>query len=322
MAPARTTKVPLGPLTFDVQLDGPDDGEPVVLLHGFPQTSEAWSKQRRALAAAGYRVVAPDQRGYSVSARPRAVSAYRVDVLAGDVLGIADHLGLDRFHVVGHDWGGVVAWALASRHGDRLRTATVLSSPHPRALMEAAPRSLQPLRSAYVALFKTPLLPELLLGAMGGAVLRVGLQRSGLPRLLAEHYADAMRVPGALSAALAWYRGNGVRSLRWVGEVDVPTLFVWGAQDPALGRTAAERTAAWCTGPYRFVPLEDAGHWLPEREADVLEPLLLEHLAGATAAPSPPSPGPRRSGGAPLQAVGTASPGEGATRSGGRARRR
>ena len=322
MAAARTTQVALGPLTFDVRVDGPDDGEPVVLLHGFPQTSEAWTSTCRALAGAGYRVVAPDQRGYSPSARPRSVSAYRVDALSGDVLGIADHLGLDRFHVVGHDWGGAVAWDLAANHGDRLRTATVLSTPHPRAMLDASVRSLQPLRSAYIALFKTPAVPELLLGAGRGAVLRTMLRRSGLPRTDADRYADTMMRPGALSAALAWYRGNGMGTLRSIGPVDVPTLFVWGAHDPALGRAAAERTGDWCRGPYRFVPLEDAGHWLPERHADVLEPLLLEHLGGATAGAAPRSRAPRRSGGAPRRAAGTGRPVAAATRSGGRARRR
>ena len=320
---ARTTTVPLGPLRFDVRLDGPDDGEPVVLLHGFPQTFDAWRRQRAPLTGAGYRLVAPNQRGYSPAARARTVSAYRLDALTGDVLGIADHLGLDRFHVVGHDWGGMVAWALAAHHGDRLRTATVLSTPHPRAMLHAARRGRQVLRSWYVPLFKTPGLPEVLLGAMGGAALRRGLHRSGLSRPSTQLYTDALRDPGALSAALAWYRGNGLRSLRWVGTVDVPTLFVWGARDPALGRVAAEATARWCHGPYRFVALEDAGHWLPERHADELEPLLLEHLAGATtAAPSPRSRGARRSGGAPLRAAGTAPPSGAATRSGGRARRR
>ena len=289
MAPP-VTPVALGSLTFDVRVEGPDDGEPVVLLHGFPQTGDAWRDLTEALVAAGHRVVAPDQRGYSPGARPAAVAAYRLDQLVGDVLGIADELGLGRFHLVGHDWGGIVAWALAAGHADRLRTLTVVSTPHPGALLDVATQSLQALRSAYVALFKTPRLPELLLGAGGNLGLRLTLRRSGLSARTADRYAAALQPPGALSAALAWYRANGADTLRAVGPVEVPTLFVWGARDPALGRAAAERTGAWCTGRYRFVPVDDAGHWLPERHADLLEPLLLEHLEAVPATAGDGSP--------------------------------
>ena len=132
-----------GELVFDVLVAGPDDGPAVILLHGFPETAQSWVHQTPVLAAAGYRVIAPDQRGYSPDARPTEVTAYRTDRLVADVVGLADALGVDRFHLVGHDWGGAVAWQVAGRHPDRLLTLTVLSTPHPAAFVPrvAAQRS-------------------------------------------------------------------------------------------------------------------------------------------------------------------------------------
>lgn len=270
----------VGPLRFPADVEGPDDGPVVFLLHGWPQTPAAWDAVAPTLVAAGHRVVAPWQRGYAAGARPLAVADYRLDRLVEDVLGMADLLGAGRFDVVGHDWGGAVAWALAAQHPGRLRTVTSLSTPHPAAMLASLPRSAQALRSAYIPLFQLPWLPERLLLAGGGAPLRTMLRRSGLDDERAAAYVEAMAEPGALTAALAWYRAAGASpaQLRAVGRIQVPTLFVWGSADPALGRTAAEGTAAQVDAAYRFVPLDGAGHWLPERHpVDVLPPLL-EHL--------------------------------------------
>ncbi len=270
----------VGPFRFPAIVEGPDDGPVVFLLHGWPQTPAAWDTLVPALAAAGHRVVAPWQRGYAAGARPRAVEDYRLDRLVEDVLGMAAELGAGRFDVVGHDWGGAVAWALAAQHPDRLRTVTSLATPHPAAMLASLPRSAQVLRSAYIPVFQLPWLPERLLLAAGGAPLRAMLRRSGLDDERAAAYVEAMAEPGALTAALSWYRAAGASpaQLRAVGRIQVPTLYVWGSADPALGRTAAEGTAAQVDAPYRFVPLDGAGHWLPERHSvDVLAPLL-EHL--------------------------------------------
>ncbi|MGH9248466.1 MAG: alpha/beta fold hydrolase, partial [Acidimicrobiales bacterium] len=128
------TEIAVGPHTFDALADGPEDGELVLLLHGFPQTSAAWRDQVAALAAAGYRAVAPDQRGYSPRARPTELAAYAMPELVGDVIGFADVLGAERFHLVGHDWGGAVAWQVAGRHPERLHTLAAVSTPHPEAM--------------------------------------------------------------------------------------------------------------------------------------------------------------------------------------------
>ena len=163
-----------GDLVFDVHDSGPADGEPVVLLHGFPQDAGAFDRLAPALHSAGLRTLAPDQRGYSPGARPAGRSAYRVRALVDDVLALLDAAGLSSAHVVGHDWGGAVGWALAAWHPWRVRTLTVLSVPHPAAMAQAMVSSDQALRSSYMAFFQLPVVPERVLLAGGGRGLRVG----------------------------------------------------------------------------------------------------------------------------------------------------
>ena len=275
-------------LVFDVLAAGDPAGEPVLLLHGFPQTAACWTELAEALAAAGYRVLAPDQRGYSPGARPRAVRDYRMPELVADALAVADRAGVGRFHLVGHDWGGAVAWHLAARHPERVATLTAVSTPHPRAFAAALRSSAQPLQSAYIALFRTPRLAELVLGARGLAGLRLLLARSGLGPEWVETYAGALADPGALAAALAWYRAAGPSTLR-APAVAVPTCHLWGSGDPALSRRATMATAHWVTGPYRLHVLPGVGHWLPEQHAAELSGPLLAHLRRWPAADQGPA---------------------------------
>ena len=273
-------EIRLGEMVFDARADGPSDGELVLLLHGFPQTSWAWRHVMPPLAAAGYRAVAPDQRGYSPRARPEGVEAYGTLELVGDVVGMADRLGADRFHLVGHDWGAAVAWQVAGRHPERLHTLTVLSVPHPIAFSAAlaSPDTDQAGRSSYVEAFRTEGSEELFV-ADGAAGLRNFYLATGLTDEDADVYAAALADVEAMRAALNWYRGIGPEILDGFGPVTTPTLFVWGADDPAIGRESAEATADHVEGPYRFEPLEGVGHWIPELAPDVLEGLLLAHLA-------------------------------------------
>ena len=268
-------------LTFDVRDAGPADGEPVVLLHGFPQDSRSWDRLAPVLHGAGLRTLAPDQRGYSPMARPRGRAAYQARELVADVLALLDAAGLDRAHVVGHDWGGALVWALGAWHPDRVRTLTVLSVPHPGAMATAMLTSDQGLRSTYMAAFQVPFLPEQALLARGAAPLRRMLRRSGLPDSLAEHYVSRMREPGALTAALNWYRALPWHARDPVGRVRVPTLHVWSTEDTFLGRAATEATARFCGEAYRLEVLEGVPHWIPELAAEQVGELVVAHVRSA-----------------------------------------
>ncbi|MGF1427233.1 alpha/beta fold hydrolase [Kitasatospora sp. LaBMicrA B282] len=279
--PITATRLTVGPHTFDALAAGPADGELVLLLHGFPEFADCWTAELAALAAAGYRAVAVDQRGYSPDARPGAVADYAVDLLVADALGFADVLGATHFHLVAHDWGGLVAWALAAAHPERLHSLTVLATPHPEALHQALNSGGdQRERSQYVEVFRRPgqVAERALLGA-GAAKLRA-LYQGALGAELVESNVRRLTEPGALTAALNWYRAVAEGLRVPAGEVSVRTLFVWGTEDRALGREAAELTARQVSAPYRFVALEGAGHWLPEADAERVVPLLLDHLAG------------------------------------------
>ena len=265
-------------LVFDVRDSGPADGVPVVLLHGFPQDSSAFDRLSPVLHSAGLRTLAPDQRGYSPRARPEGRSAYALREVVDDVLALLDGAGLQSAHVVGHDWGGIVAWALAGWHPWRVRTLTALSVPHPAAMSQALVHSDQALRSWYMGLFQLPVLPERLLLAGDGAALRRMLLTSGLSPELSEHYLARMREPGALSAALAWYRALPLDARDPVGPVRVPTLHVWSTGDAFLGRAGIEATAQFVDAPYRLEVLEGLTHWIPELAPGRTAELITEHV--------------------------------------------
>jgi pimeloyl-ACP methyl ester carboxylesterase len=275
-------EIAVGSFTFDALTAGPAGGELVLLLHGFPQSSHEWRAQVDALGAAGYRAVAPDQRGYSPRARPVGVEHYRAEHLVADVIGMADALGADRFHVVGHDWGASVGWHVAGRHPDRLLTLTPVSVPHPGAFSRALRSDDQRGRSSYFALFRQEGKAEDVLLEDGGNRLRAMFPLTGLDGDV-EVYVERMLQPGAMTAALNWYRAVDIASVKGIGPIKTPTMFVWSTADPAIGRAAAEDTARHVDGPYRFEVLEGIGHWIPESAADELTRLLLDHLSGASA---------------------------------------
>lgn len=260
---------------------GGGTGEAVVLLHGFPQDRHCWDAVAPALAGAGYRVLAPDQRGYSPEARPAARRAYTVSRLAGDVLALADAVAAERFHVVGHDWGAGVAWYLAGRHPDRVSSLTALSVPHPEAFVRAMARSGQAARSWYMAAFQVPGLPELVLSRRGGEAMRTALMGTGLGAAGATRYAARAVDRAAMRGPLNWYRALPFGLRDRAGRVGVPTLFLWGDRDGFVTRTAAELCGRYVDGPYRFEVLDGASHWLPEETPERVADLILRHLAGA-----------------------------------------
>ena len=255
---------------------GPKEGELVLLLHGFPQFADSWVPIMRLLAAAGLRVVAMDQRGYAAGARPTEVAAYHIDRLVSDVLGFAEELGAERFHLVGHDWGGLVAWKLAAAFPERLRTVSVVSTPHIDAFQEALRSSFDQMnRSKYILLFKLRGVAEWALLAAGARALR-GAYAGMVPRSQVAANVRRMREGGTLRAALNWYRALPV-GLR-IGPVTVPAIYIWGDRDQALGEVAALGTVRYCTGEYQFYRLAGRSHWLLEEAPEDLALLLLGHI--------------------------------------------
>ena len=265
-------------LTFDVHDEGPADGDPVVLLHGFPERATSWRRVAPLLHERGLRTLALDQRGYSPGARPRTRWGYRASALVADVLALVDRVG-GPVHLVGHDWGAVVGWLLAGRHPERLRSLTAVSVPHPRAFLSAAVRSDQALRSTYIALFQVPGLPERLAARPGGPFDQA-LARSGMTEEEVGRFRNEMVEDGALSGGLGWYRAaplpdRGSTPRR----ITVPTTMVWSDGDSAVARAGAEATADWCDGPYELVVLEGVTHWIPTQAPDPLAEAVLARIA-------------------------------------------
>jgi pimeloyl-ACP methyl ester carboxylesterase len=275
---------PVHPISLDVNgfhfaglSAGPTDGTLVLFLHGFPEFADAWTAILGAIGARGFQAVAVDQRGYSPRARPMAVEDYVIDKLASDALGFADSLGATRFHLVGHDWGGAVAWAVAAGQPDRLLTLTVLSTPHPGAFSLALKHDTdQQTRSSYFRVLTAPDGGgENYLLADDAKALRAAYLNQ-VPEPAVESNVRRFREAGALSAALNWYRAMPLS--RPAGDINVPTLYIWGERDQALGRTAALGTAEFCKGPYRFEILQGKSHWLLEECPEDIVRLLGEHL--------------------------------------------
>jgi pimeloyl-ACP methyl ester carboxylesterase len=277
MAAPTEVEIEANGLRFETLLAGPADGEAVILLHGYPQSAASWSETMEWLATRGYRSIAPNLRGYSPGANPPDAAAYTMDQLVGDVMGIADAQGAARFHLVGHDWGGALAWSVATRHPDRLFSLTSVSTPHPAALFEALRTSTQALRSMYMGLFRMPRVPEAMLQVGNFAQLGFSLRAFGLPRAAWQRDRLQLQRVGGMRGPLNWYRGAMKGSSRQ-RRITVPTMYIWGRRDPFLGRRAAELTVNYVTGPYRFEQLA-AGHWIPDRNAADLQRLLGAHFA-------------------------------------------
>ncbi|MET8977510.1 alpha/beta fold hydrolase [Streptomyces sp. NPDC004539] len=281
----EVVQVTTGGLTFDVEVSGPAGGDAVVLLHGWPHCFASWTDVIPLLHRAGLRTIAPNQRGYSPLARPEPVEEYRLPLLAGDVLGILDELGVARAHVVGHDWGAIVAWYLAARHPERVRTLTAVAFPHLDAYQEAyRVDAEQQEASSYIGL----------LTAEGSTDYWLGDDAARLRELLAgadnaltaeqqARYLAFHSTPGTFHAALNWYRAGTLLDGRSAfGTVRVPTTFVWSEEDASVSTLAAESTGAYVSGPYRLVTLKGVSHWQPQE----VPGLVAEEILGVIGAES------------------------------------
>lgn len=277
----ETQTICIGALSFTLDIAGPASGAPVLLLHGFPQSRYAWRHQLKALGEAGFRAIAPDQRGYSAGARPSDPNAYTLDKLVGDAAGIMTALGHERFHLVGHDWGGQLAWTLAATAPERVLSLAVLSRPHPAAFAESLKQDpAQAQRSGHHRSLLADGVAESLRNA-GLKPLRDALAAGKVPPDAIERYIATLSEPGALEAAIDWYRSAGA-ALRDAGAARTPqrTLYVWGDSDSTVGRWAAERTSDHVDGPYRFEAIAGAGHFLTDEAPDRIDALLCAHLRG------------------------------------------
>jgi pimeloyl-ACP methyl ester carboxylesterase len=264
---------------FDAIACGDPAAPLVLLLHGWPSFATSWRAVMTPVAVAGFRAVAVDQRGYCPSARPGEVSDYSVDHILADIEGFAQALAGDaRFHLVGHDWGGLVAWPFAAHYPERLASLTVVSTPHSKAFLDAIETDPEQRRmSAYIGVFRQPgHVAERALLDNRARKLRA-LYGGKLSHRAVEENVSRLSEPGALTATLNWYRA--LDNKRLGSPVSTPTLYIWGDEDQALGATAAKGTGKHVTGPYQFEILEGASHWLPEEAPETIARLLLAHVA-------------------------------------------
>ncbi|MHB8268594.1 alpha/beta fold hydrolase [Bradyrhizobium sp.] len=282
---AELEQITIAPdLTFDTLTAGSSDAPLVLLLHGFAESMHCWRAQVAALAAAGYRAIAPSQRGYSPGARPDVsdTANYHIDRLMDDAMAIVaacGHGDRRRFHLVGHDWGGSIAWSLADRYPQRLASLTVLSRPHPNAFNRALqlPDGEQAQRSRHHKAFLEPDAADVVL-ADNCRWLRERLAAASVPAAAIERHLGVLGNKDTMEAALAWYRARG--AIRGpLGVIEVPTLYVWGDADDTVGRIAAEGTKDFVSAPYRFEVLPGVGHFAADQAPDRVSELLSQHIA-------------------------------------------
>lgn len=281
MAAERITSYTHDGLRFDVTDAGPLDGPVIVLLHGFPQRATCWDRVTPILNEAGYRTLAPDQRGYSPGARPRGRAAYRVRNLVGDVVALIDRVG-GPVHLVAHDWGAAVGWALALAHPDRLLSYTAVSVPHPAAMIGAM-RHGQAKASWYMGFFQLPLIPEL--GLRSRAIGRRSMRRARMSPESFERFRREIVEDGALRGGLGWYRALPL-SRKESGafgraRITVPTTMVWSDRDGFLVRHGIEHTGDFVDAPYALEVLSGVSHWIPEDEPELLARAILDRAGTA-----------------------------------------
>ncbi|MBI5946464.1 MAG: alpha/beta hydrolase [Chloroflexi bacterium] len=276
-------------INLHVMTDGPENGTAVILLHGFPEFNYGWRKQVPALVAAGFRVIIPDQRGYNLSDKPKGISAYDVDILAKDIVGLFDHFGIQKAKLAGHDWGAAVAWTVAINHPERLEKLAILNVPHPDVMTDfVLHNSAQRKKSWYVYFFQIPWLVEWMLSKNNFENLARMLTRSGRKSTFNEadvlEYKKAWSQRGALTAMLNWYRAAMRRGLRSAfgkktaaRRVHVPTVMLWGKHDIALSAEMAQPSIGLCDeGELTF--FDRSTHWVQHDAAEEVNQKLIEFM--------------------------------------------
>lgn len=270
-------RLPANHLEFRVRIAGPPDApQKMLLLHGFPESSIKWQDLMSILADVGIRVAAFDQRGYSPGARPKNAEGYDSELLVDDVIAVADALGFQRFHLLGHDWGAVVGWLSVFRHPERIRSWTALAIPHPQPFFgDILNGGEQASRSGYFDFFKKPILPELI------AQYRLSTSLQHLSENRRAEYSAILSEPGAFTAALNWYRAMDipllVQKVKAFPKIEVPTLFIGGTQDVVVAQSTVEAQRELMAGPFQSHML-NTGHGIIEEEFGEVTELILEHI--------------------------------------------
>jgi pimeloyl-ACP methyl ester carboxylesterase len=272
-------KIATNGIYLHTALSGPEDGEPVFLLHGFPDAWFGWEAQIGPLADAGFRVIVPDQRGYNLSDKPDGIASYQMDTLVKDILGLADALGYERFYLAGHDFGAMVSWHLALLYPERIILMVIANVPHPHVMRRYLRTHIkQMLKSWYAIFFQIPGLPEWIVKINNWRILI-----SALPDNLSEEerdrYRAAWNLPGAMTGMMNWYRAffRLPKSTTQISKIQVPTLILWGKQEPHLCYEMAVLSAKLCDNGH-LVTFEDASHWVLRDESESVSQYIVEYF--------------------------------------------
>ena len=285
---ARRERIDCGGAVLSVQFMGPDDGEPVIMWHGFPEMGYSWRHQAAALAADGYRAIVPDLRGYGASDRPTGTAAYAFPQLVGDVVGLINALGHGYAHLAGHDWGGSLCWATSALMPDKVRSLMILNAPHPVASAECRQVPEQQQKSWYMLLFQFEGVAEEWLLADGAANLSAFVFDTAAPGTFPPEerrvFTDALMRPGAMTAALEYYRanippGNWLKPPPDLPAVTVPTTIMWADADAYMTPLLLERSITKVEGPLEVVMLEGVSHWAQQEAPDLVTAAMRDHLA-------------------------------------------
>ena len=270
-------KVSTGELEFDCRVSGNEQNELIIFLHGFPETSFMWSKIMEKLSSIGFYCIAPDMRGYSENACPKGVKNYSIEKLSGDILDIADASNKNKFHLIGHDWGAAIGWNIVYNNPERIISWTGLSVPHNKAFGKAIKLDKeQQKKSRYIKSFLVPYIPEMMLKKNDFEKLRKLWENSSPEEL--ENYLTVFSRKQTLTAALNYYRAMIKKGKnRTIGDIQTPTLFIWGNQDLAVGSFAVENNHKYMKGDYTFLEL-DGGHWLIQTNYAEVEAAIVEHV--------------------------------------------
>lgn len=271
-------------ITLHAAVAGPEDGPLLVLLHGFPEFWYSWRHQIEPLAARGYRVVVPDQRGYNLSDKPEAIEQYTLDKLRDDITGLIDQLGYRHATIIGHDWGGAVAWHLAATKPAYVEKLIVINIPHPRAMPHVLKRNLlQWVKSSYIGFFQLPNVPEKMMEAGNYQSLKQAFRATSKPHVFSqqdlEHYQKAWSHPGALNGMLNWYRALRKGSVQQIpaGKVTVPVRMIWGLGDQFLSPMLAKESMNFCRDG-NLVFVGEATHWVQHEQVEIVNLLIHRFL--------------------------------------------